>query len=62
MLEKKLVLKMSKKLFIKDKTIIVDDEDYPLLVSYNWYLTTDGYAMRNLPINRKIGKNKVTIP
>lgn len=31
----------------RDKTAIVDDEDFPWLVQWNWYCNDSGYAVRN---------------
>jgi len=28
-----------------DKNIIVDDEDYSLLIRFKWYINDSGYAM-----------------
>lgn len=29
----------------KGKSVLVDDEDYPILIRYRWNLDTDGYAI-----------------
>lgn len=31
-----------------DKKILVDDEDYPLLSRFNWYVSDMGYAVTQL--------------
>ena len=44
---------MKKILLTQNKTIVIDDEDYPLVSLFKWRLDKDGYVVCGLRINNK---------